>query len=243
MTSAKPKTSHGRSDKRKAKRQAQTARNPRSRINTLINKRNAEIAQNRRWLMTERERPDGDRILSNDNYHLLMRKFCKSLYPVERNLPQEALDIWWILEAERKTALELQGAKGEYAQDWWDGPRKKGVKPEEARKMDKEMNVRRAEIRERMKLEGQDGDGQVRSEANALEARMDVWFQKFCDKEGLNVVNDDAARQDHEGNQGLCNEGLEKQDTAEQTSGEREANDEDSLFIGADDADTLMKEA
>ncbi|KAL8934081.1 MAG: hypothetical protein Q9211_005417 [Gyalolechia sp. 1 TL-2023] len=170
MGLATPKTSRNRNSKRKALRQARNGGAERTHINTLTNHRNAEISQNRRWLMAERERPDGDRILSDENYHLLMRKFSKTLYPIERKLPEAALDIWWILEAERKVALKLQGAKSVFAQDWWIGLRKKGVKPEEARKVGKEMSVRKAEVRGRIKLEGVDENGKVRSEANALEA-------------------------------------------------------------------------
>ncbi|KAL9025707.1 MAG: hypothetical protein Q9196_005517 [Gyalolechia fulgens] len=57
------------------------------------------------------------------------------------------------------------------------------------------MSVRKAEIRGRIKLEGVDENGKVRSEANALEARMDVWFKKFCEEGGINADNVEATGQ------------------------------------------------
>ncbi len=140
--------------------------------------------------MTESERPDPERILSNSTYELLMRKFATPLRPVAKPLPNEAFRIWHILEAECEAARELQGKAKGYAEDWWEGSRKKGVKPTEAREIEKAMLERQAEIRGRMRSEGPE-DATVRLAGNSLEARMDGWVKRFGALEVVDEARDE----------------------------------------------------
>ncbi|KAI4189176.1 MAG: hypothetical protein LQ346_005165 [Caloplaca aetnensis] len=162
----------------------------RTRKSALMNQTYAELAQNRRWLMTESERPDPERILSNSTYELLLRRFATPLRPMAKPLPNEALNIWHILEAEREAARELQGKEKGYAEDWWEGSRKKGVKPTEAKEIEKAMLERQAEIRGRMRSEGPE-DATVRLAGNSLEARMDGWVERFGKLDVIDEARDE----------------------------------------------------
>ncbi|KAL8919827.1 MAG: hypothetical protein Q9208_006560 [Pyrenodesmia sp. 3 TL-2023] len=178
MAPQKAKTSHGRNVGRKHGH----VRNSRTRKSTLMNQTYAELAQNRRWLMTESERPDPERILTNSTYHLLIHKFATPLRPMTKPLPREALHVWHTLEEEREAALALQGKTKGYAEDWWEGSRRKGVKPTEAKDIEQAMSQRQADIRGRMRSEGP-GDGARLLERKALETKLEGWVKRFGELE------------------------------------------------------------